>query len=331
MNISVLGCGRWGSFIAWYLNKIRHNVTLWGRECSPHLKHFIENGNNGVIYFDGTVKLTSSIEGALSTAELIVISISAQSLRSFMESLCKFDFSGKIIVLCMKGVEEVSGKRLTEVVKESINISAPQVAVWVGPGHVQDFLESIPNCMVIDCESKSTAEMLIGQFSGSLIRFYCGNDLIGNEIGAAAKNVMGIAAGILDGIGYSSLKGALMSRGTREISRLIEIMGGNPFTAYGLCHLGDYQATLFSPYSNNRQYGESLVKNQDYKKLAEGVATCNALCKLGVECGADLPICNSINSIVRKKADPKKEISNLFLRPLKSEFSNKITTSLKNG
>ena len=101
-------------------------------------------------------------------------------------------------------------------------------------------------------------------FGSDLIRFYYGQDLIGNEIGAAAKNVVGIAAGMLDGLGLSTLKGALMARGTREIARLIDALGGNELSAYGLCHLGDYEATLFSPYSHNRMFGEQYVKNAPY-------------------------------------------------------------------
>ena len=124
-------------------------------------------------------------------------------------------------------------------------ISKDKIAVWVGPGHIQAFLKGLPNCMVIDSENKELVRSLCDGFRSKLIRFYYGDDLIGNEIGAAAKNVMGIAAGMLDGGGYSTLKGPLMSRGAREVSRLIKAMGGNELSAYGLCHLGDYETTLF--------------------------------------------------------------------------------------
>lgn len=320
MNISVLGCGRWGSFIAWYLDKIGHNVTVWGRKGSKNLSRFLDCRNNGVIFFNEKVKITFNLDEALSDSEIIVISISAQSLGELFKSLVNFDLSGKKIVLCMKGIEENTGKRLTEVAHGYINKDLTDVAIWVGPGHVQDFLKGIPNCMVIDSEKESVTKFLINQFSSDLIRFYYGNDLIGNEIGAASKNVMGIAAGVLDGIGYESLKGALMSRGTFEISRLIKAMGGNPFSAYGLCHLGDYQATLFSEYSNNRQYGENLARNQEYLKLAEGVSTSRAIKRLSNVYNVELPICNSISAIIEKKIDPKTELSNLFLRSIKDEL-----------
>ena len=320
MNISVLGCGRWGSFIAWYLNRIGHNVTIWGRKESKNLNRILNSRNNGIIFFNEKVKITFDLGETLNNCEVIVISISSQSLRDLFKSLINFDLSGKKIVLCMKGIEESTGKRLTEVVYDYTNKDLTDVAIWVGPGHVQDFLKGIPNCMVIDSEKENVTKFLIDKFSSDLIRFYYGNDLIGNEIGAAAKNVMGIAAGILDGIGYESLKGALMSRGTLEISRLIQAMGGNPFSAYGLCHLGDYQATLFSPYSNNRQYGENLAKDREYLKLAEGVSTSRAIKKLSQIYNVELPICDSIHKIIDKKIDPKIELYNLFLRSIKDEL-----------
>ena len=191
---------------------------------------------------------------------------------------------------------------------------------WVGPGHVQDFARGIPNCMVIDSSSDDVKNFLVEQFSSSLIRFYYGVDMIGSEIGAAAKNVMGIAAGILDGMGYESLKGALMSRGTREVARLIKAMGGSEMSAYGLAHLGDYQATLFSSHSNNRKFGELLVTGKPYDKLAEGVATSHAMVNLGEKYGVELPICRAVYNSVTAKTVPQKAISELFLRSIKKEF-----------
>ena len=110
-------------------------------------------------------------------------------------------------------------------------------------------------------------------FSSDLIRLYKGHDLVGTELGAAAKNVIGIAAGMLDGRGLSSMKGALMARGAREVARLIHAMGGSELSAYGLCHLGDYEATLFSVHSHNRRFGESFIRGQAFHELAEGVPT----------------------------------------------------------
>ncbi len=315
-----MGCGRWGSFIAWYLNKIGHDVNLWGRAGSYHLKEIMSSRKNAFLEFDEKINLTYDLRQAVDSVKILVISINSQSLRNFLIEAKKIcNFSDKIIVLCMKGIEEDTGKRLTEVVHECLG-EKQKVAVWVGPGHVQDFAKGIPNCMVMDSYENEVKHYLIEKFSSPLIRFYYGADIIGTEIGAAAKNVMGIAAGVLDGMNYESLKGALMSRGTSEIARLIKSLGGNAFSSYGLAHLGDYQATLFSEHSNNRKYGESLVTGEPCTKLAEGVRTSHALIKLGEKVGVELPICRVVYEAVNGITAPKEAITGLFLRKLKSEF-----------
>ncbi len=321
MNISVLGCGRWGSFIGWYLDKIGHDVVLWGRPGSSHIQEIKILRKNAFLEFNKSIFVTENLQQTLNHADILIVSISAQALRSLalLINSESVDLSKKVFVLCMKGIEEDSGKRLSEVLKECLG-EKTKIAIWVGPGHVQEYAAGIPNCMVIDSEDSEIKSFLVEKFSSPLIRFYYGNDMIGNEIGAAAKNVMGIAAGVLDGMNYQSLKGALMARGTREISRLIKAMGGNEFSAYGLAHLGDYEATLFSPHSNNRKFGESLVKHGAYDKLAEGVATSGALVNLGKKYGVDLPISEAVHSAVTGATVPEKAISDLFLRSIKSEF-----------
>jgi len=219
----------------------------------------------------------------------------------------------------MKGIEANTGKRLSQVFSEEIGISS-NIGIWVGPGHVQDFVREIPNCMVIGSDHIEVTKKIVESLNSSLIRFYYGQDLIGNEIGAAAKNVIGIAAGMLDGLCYSSLKGALMARGTREISRLVRAMGGNDTTIYGLSHLGDYEATLFSLHSHNRRFGQALITGEPFDKLAEGVSTVKALQYLGQKYEVELPICNAVYEMIFENADPKEKLIDLFLRPIKFEF-----------
>ena len=219
----------------------------------------------------------------------------------------------------MKGLEMGTGARLSQIAAELLHPSNT-VAVWLGPGHVQEFYRGIPNCMVIDSENEDVKRRLVQSFSSDLIRFYYGGDMIGNEVGAAAKNVVGIAAGFLDGFEMSSLKGALMSRGTREVARLIKAMGGSELSAYGLCHLGDYEATVFSPYSHNRQFGESFVRGQDYHQLAEGYYTVKALMLLGQRYGVELPICKAVHDILYEQAVPRDVLAGLLRRGLTEEF-----------
>lgn len=319
MKITVIGCGRWGTFLAWYLNRIGHTVTLYGRGQSRRMTVLRETRTNGVTVLPESVILESELPRVLES-ELLVISIGSQSLRGLLReiaALCPAE--EKTYVLCMKGLEIGTGKRLSSIVKEEAGARA-EVAVWLGPGHVQEFTKGIPNCMVIDSENETLKERLVAELSGDLIRFYYGRDLIGNEVGAAAKNVIGIAAGMLDGLRLSSLKGALMSRGTREIARLISALGGSELSAYGLCHLGDYEATVFSQYSHNRRYGEALILGEPYEELAEGCYTVKALLKLGEETGVSLPICQAVYDVLYKNADPQKTLDALFSRSLKNEF-----------
>lgn len=320
MKISVLGTGRWGSCIAWYLDKIGNEVVSRGLEDAPDFKQLYETHKNDYLTFPPSIEVTSDLKYAVERAEVIIISISSQHLRDYMTEISKFNLDGKIFVLCMKGVEEKTGKRLSQVMEEFVDTDKTPVAVWVGPGHPQDYVRGIPNCMVIDSKNSEVKEKLVNEFSSDLIRFYIGTDLIGNEIGAAAKNVIGIAAGMLDGLNMTSLKGALMSRGTREISRLIKACGGSEMSAYGLCHLGDYEATLFSPWSHNRKYGENLAKGVKFEKLAEGVMTSKALKKLADEKNVDVPIVNGVYNVLFNNKEIKEELGKLFLRDVKSEF-----------
>lgn len=319
MKISVLGCGRWGSFIAWYLCRQGHTVCEWGREGGSSYEK-LKSGGNEYVELDKRIFLTSDLKTAADFAEVIAVSISAQELRNFTAELSAVcDIKSKTFLLCMKGIEAATGKRLSEVV-EDFGVSKDKIAVWVGPGHIQEFTRNKPNCMVIDSASDTLVKYFADAFRSDLIRFYYGDDVIGSEIGAAAKNVIGIAAGMLDGGDMSTLKGPLMARGAREVARLIKAMGGNELSAYGLCHLGDYETTLFSEYSNNRAFGEKFVKKQPFTKLAEGAATAKAMKALGEKYGVDLPITNAVYSILYENKDPMREFMKVFSRSTRKEF-----------
>ncbi|MBO6262923.1 MAG: NAD(P)-binding domain-containing protein [Clostridia bacterium] len=319
MKISVLGCGRWGSFITWYLSGKGHSVTEWGRESSEAYNELLKTGKNEYVTLSSAVELTSDLSYAVSRAEIVVISIKSQGLRELAQKIKAVGEGDKIFILCMKGIEEDSGKRLTEVMIDC-GFSKDKIAVWVGPGHIQEFTAGKPNCMVIDGYNEELVRYLCDNLKGDLIRFYYGEDIIGSEIGAAAKNVMGIAAGILDGGDYKSLKGPLMARGAREVARLIKAMGGNELSAYGLCHLGDYETTLFSPHSNNRAFGEDLFLGKKFTKLAEGVSTAKAMVLLGKRYNVELPITTAVYNIIYLGNDPLAELLKLFSRETKPEF-----------
>lgn len=319
MKVSVLGCGRWGSFLAWYNNRLGNKTYSFGPENDYSYQILKTTGRNEYVSFDENIHITCDLDEALEHAETVIISISSQGLRGFASEIAKRNIKDKKFVLCMKGIEETTGKRLSEVAIES-GIPKENVAVWSGPGHIQEFTKNVPNCMVIDSYSSELTKFLADSFKSDLIRFYYGNDIIGTEVGAATKNIMGIVAGVLDGLNYATLKGPLMARGAREVARLIKALGGSEFSAYGLCHLGDYETTLFSQHSHNRRWGEAYVLGQPFEKLAEGVATARAVAKVANRLNVDMPITNAVNQMITHKTPPKELIATLFGRDATAEF-----------
>ena len=154
MKVSVLGCGRWGSCIAWYLDKTGHEVLSCGLPDAPEFIQLKTTRKNDYLSFPESIEVSDDLEYAVNRAEVIIISISSQYLRSYFEDISRYNLDGKIIVLCMKGVEVTTGKRLSQVVGDFADTSKTPVAVWVGPGHPQDYVKGVPNCMVIDSDNE---------------------------------------------------------------------------------------------------------------------------------------------------------------------------------
>ena len=172
MNIFVIGCGRWGSLITWYLDHIGHRVTLYGRQSSPRMQSFLATRQNDLLTLPESVGLTTELREA-EKAEVVIISIGSQSLRALLREEPMQSLRGKTVVLCMKGLEMGTGERLS-VIAGSLLHESNTVAVWLGPGHVQEFYRGIPNCMVIDSENDWVKRELVQSFSSDLIRFYYG-------------------------------------------------------------------------------------------------------------------------------------------------------------
>ena len=199
MKFSVLGPGRWGTFIAWYINKMGFQTTLWGRPNSSHMEKLLKDGENEYVKLSETINLSTDLIAAVSESDYIIISISAQNLRSLMSEIKTIpNYDSKNYILCMKGIEKASGGRLSTILLDS-GVPKDNIAIWVGPGHIQSFVSNVPSVMVIDAYNPELSLHLVKTLRSDLIRFYQGDDIIGSEIGAAAKNVMGIAAGLLDG------------------------------------------------------------------------------------------------------------------------------------
>jgi len=319
-KISVIGSGRWGTFLAWYAANYckMEQVQIYSRPEAPDFIELKETRKNPYLTLTDNITLHDKIVEVLDN-DFIIISIGCQHLRSLAKELNGYDVSGKTFILAMKGLEEPSATILSEVMRQEI--SQPiHIATLGGPGHVQDYMKKVPSCAVIDSDEPQTKDNVIKLLQSDLIRFYYGADFIGNQIGAALKNVIGIAAGILDGLEWYGLKGALMARAPIEVGRFIKHFGGNPMTAYGLSHLGDYEATLFSKHSHNRMFGEMFAKGQDFGKLAEGYFTLKAVKNIADRDNINMPICQALYKGVYEKADIKETIRSMFDRDLKHEF-----------
>lgn len=322
-NITVIGCGRWGSFLAWYLSGLGYKITMYGRRGSSSYTSLKNTRKNEYLSLPESVGFTDDIKQALNISDTIVISVGTQGFpalaKEILDAIGTKNASAKTYFLCMKGIIEDGGLRPSEVLYNTFGENT-KCLLWLGPGHAEDFVKGIPNCMLLASRDAALAKEMCDKLGSPLIRFYSSDDLTGCEVGAATKNVIGIAAGMLDGINYSSLKGALMARGPREIARLTEAMGGNERSIFGLCHLGDYEATLFSEHSHNRRFGESFIRHEPYDKLAEGVYTVKSLMYLKEKYKIELPICTAVYEIIHEGKNPSEVMQSLFLRAQKSEF-----------
>jgi glycerol-3-phosphate dehydrogenase (NAD(P)+) len=294
------------------------SALLYGRAESEAFAGLSRTRRNEYLELPDGVELASDLGLALEN-ETVIISVGVQDLRALAKEIAVYGVAGRTFLLAMKGLETESAKTPSQIFKEEAGEGA-RLAILAGPGHVQDYARGVPSCAVIDSEDAETKASLATALASPLIRFYYGDDFIGNQAGAAMKNVIGIAAGILDGLGWQGLKGGLMVRAPREVGRLIKHYGGNERSAYGLAHLGDYEATLFSAHSHNRMYGEAFARREKFGRLAEGYYTLAAAKRVADREKIDMPIVQALYSAIYEGADIKRSIQSLFEREGKGEF-----------
>ena len=325
-NVTILGCGRWGSFHAWYQTEVLKNDTvMWGRAQDDCFGAINASRKNSFVTLPDGINITSNLAEALNHSEYIIIAISAQGIKELAVNIAASNPENKTFILAMKGICEQTGERLSEIFKSYVDKSN-KICAWVGPGHVQDFLAGQPGVMIIAAEDEKVAVTVAERFTSGLIKFYVTCDLLGAEIGAAATNVLGVAAGMLDGARAPTLKGALMVRGAYEVSCLIKAMGGNIMTTYGLAHLGDFEAKLFTANSHSRGYGEEFYKAWEEKRspqcmgLVDGIPTSKAIRKLCKKYNVEMPICRAVYKMLHENESPRERFTKLFLRPHKEEF-----------
>jgi len=301
---------------------VGNSMTGWEPDGIPEFSQLRETRKNRYLELPPDVRLTTDIEN-VTGSDMIIVTVPAQKFRGLCCKLRQIDISAADLILCMKGIEKDTGKRLSQISLDE-GLKPRSLSVWVGPGHPQQFIAGVPSCMIIASEDESDSVRISRLLSSDLIRFYWSRDIIGCEVGAAAKNVIGIAAGILDGLNHSGLKGALMARAPQEVARLVAAMGGDWRSVYGLSHLGDYEATLFSPYSHNRMYGEAVASGAGVEnlQLAEGVDTAIAIMLLADEYNVEMPITGTVRKIINNEIPAKAAIGDLFSRPEKEEFAD---------
>lgn len=328
MKVSVLGSGGWGCALAKVLNDNEHEVTLWSKfeEEIVKIKELGENPDRlPGIKLPATLNLTSSVEEAIKDSQLVVMAVPS----SFVRSTCdlfkdQFDQS-QIIVNVAKGIEDKTLMSLEEVIHDVLPNNP--VAVLSGPSHAEEVARGIPTSVVVGSRVEHVVKIVQSTFMNQNFRVYGSADIIGIEMGGALKNVIALAAGISDGLGFGdNTKAALMTRGISEISRLGLAMGANTMTFNGLSGIGDLIVTCTSMHSRNRRCGILIGEGytleaalEEVKMVVEGVYSAKAALDLAHKHKVELPIIEKVNAVLFEGADPGQAVDDLMNRKKKFE------------
>jgi glycerol-3-phosphate dehydrogenase (NAD(P)+) len=325
--VAVLGAGSWGTTLAIHLATLGHDTRIWGNDRA-HLAELAETRENrkflSGIPLPVGVKVQPELEKALQGAEVTVYVVPSQAVRSVAGEVLARG-GGGIPVCASKGLELTTLRRMSEVLAEALGDPAP--VAFTGPSHAEEVAAAIPTSIVAACTDESRARAVQSLFASPRLRVYTNADVIGCEYGGALKNVIAIAAGVCDGLGFGdNTKGALLTRGLAEISRLGVAMGAQRETFFGLTGMGDLIATAMSRHSRNRHVGERLGRGESLEQIlgamvtvAEGVNTARAARDLGRAHGVELPITEQVCALLLEGRDPREAMQTLMTRDLKSE------------
>ena len=327
-KVSVLGAGSWGTALSLLLCKNGHEVTLWSaledevRMLCEKREH--ESKLPGV-RLPEDMKITADLEDSLQDPDVAVLAVPSPFTRSTAHRMAPFVKKGQIIVNVAKGVEEHTLMTLSEIISEEI----PQADVCVlsGPSHAEEVGKGLPTTCVVSAEKRETAEYLQGIFMSPVFRVYTTPDILGVELGGALKNVIALAAGTADGLGYGdNTKAALMTRGIAEISRLGTKMGARAETFYGLSGIGDLVVTCASVHSRNRKAGYLMGKGytmqeamDEVKMVVEGVYSARAAKSLAEKYQVEMPIIEEVNKVLFEDKPAADAVRDLMLRDKKVE------------
>jgi glycerol-3-phosphate dehydrogenase (NAD(P)+) len=332
MNITVLGAGTWGTALTILLNSNRHEVTLWSaveKEISAMAADRSRIRNLPGAVMPEEVKLTTDIEEALSgEKDIIVMAVASIYARKTAALIAPMIKKGQIIVNVAKGIEEKSLMTLTEVISDEIKQA--EVCVLSGPTHAEEVSVHIPSTIVAGSHSKEAAEKIQDAFMNDYFRVYTSPDVLGIELGGSLKNVIALAAGIADGLGYGdNTKAALMTRGIAEITRLGIKMGGHPETFSGLSGMGDLMVTCTSNHSRNRNAGYLLGQGKSCEaalsligQTVEGVYCAKAALALSKKFDVSMPIVEQVCMVLFEDKPAIEAVHDLFTRDKKAEHSS---------
>ena len=323
-TVNIVGAGSWGGTFAQHLICLGHSITAWHGDINE-LREMKEKRTHPYIpdlVLDKRIQFIPDLS-SFEPSDIVVISVPSQVIREVIKKLPKIQ-SDTVVVNLAKGIENNTLLRMSEVIIEVGNVDPSKVVTLSGPSHAEEVAKKIPTAVVVAGADKGTIEFIQSVFSSDTFRIYTSKDIVGVELGGSAKNVIAIAAGVCDGIGFGdNTKAALVTRGIVEITRLAIAMGAKTETLAGLSGVGDLVVTCLSRFSRNRYVGEEIGKGRklsevlnEMKVVAEGVRTAKSIYSLMLKYDIEMPICLAIYSVLFEGENPRNAVRKLMTREL---------------
>lgn len=325
-HIAVIGAGSWGTAFAVLAAEQGDGVTLWARRAE--LADQLQKDRVSKEYLEGlplpeSLAVTPDLEEAVSGASVIVTAVPSHATREVMRQAAGFVGADAVVMNLSKGVEQVSLSRMSELLSQELGrADGAGIACLSGPNHAEEVSKRVPSATVVACPDKAVAKGLQERFMRDYFRIYTNDDLVGVECAGAAKNVIAIAAGASDGLGFGdNTKASLITRGLAEVTRFGVAQGARPLTFLGLAGVGDLVVTCTSRHSRNRAVGELLATGKSKEEIvshmrmvAEGIRTAPALEQLAAKVGVEMPITSQVVAVLDGHVDVRETVMNLMGR-----------------
>jgi len=330
-KIGIIGAGSWGTALAVNLTKNGHEVTIWSimedeiKMLKEHREHLDKLPG---VKLAENMQFTTDLSTAIYDMDMIVLAVPSVFTRSTAKSMTPYVTKGQIVVCVAKGIEDDSLMTITDVVEDEI--PQAEVCVLCGPSHAEEVGLGLPTTVVAGARARKTAELIQDTFMNQTFRVYTSSDMLGMELGGSLKNVIALAAGMADGLGFGdNTKAALITRGIAEISRLAVAMGAKPETLNGLTGIGDLIVTCQSKHSRNRKAGMLMGQGmtmdeatKEVKMVVEGVYSAKAALTLAKKYDVSIPIIEEVNKVLFENKSAKEAVTDLMIRDKRVENSN---------